>query len=204
MLNVAAQRFWTRPDLPSLFPAYLIELYSMMRCSVPLMLAAFERASELAADDPLAAQTAIYLRAHIEEERHHDEWLLDDLEASGLDRELALRRAPSAAVARLIGTQYCWIHHAHPAALFGYLAILEGNPPTVQHLDEIQSLTGYPSESFRCLRLHAEDDVEHLQELQATIEQLALTPETMALISASSLETVQGLVSLLDRLTTTN
>lgn len=203
VLNLAAQQFWMHPDLPRLFPLYLLELYSMMSCSVPLMRAGYECARELAADDPLAAMTAAYLEQHIQEESHHDEWLLDDLVAGGMQREAVRRRPPSAEVARLVGSQYCWIQHAHPAALLGYLAVLESNPPLEEHLAEIQAQTGYPEESFRCLRLHATDDIEHLHELQKTIEHLPLTDESAALISSSAFATMQGLMALLDRLANT-
>jgi hypothetical protein len=201
VLNLAAKKFWTHPELPRLFPHYLLELYSMMSCSVPLMHAGYERASELTADDPLAATTAAYLELHIQEESHHDEWLLDDLVAGRMEREAVRHRPPGAEVARLVGSQYCWIRHAHPAALLGYLAVLESNPPLEEHLAEIQAQTGYPAESFRCLRLHAADDIEHLRGLKTTIERLPLNAESAALISASAFATMQGLVALLDKLT---
>lgn len=186
--------------MPSVFSPFLLELYSMVSCSVPLMRSAYDRAEELAAADPLAAVTATYLERHIEEESHHDEWLLDDLVASGMDRATVLQRVPSAAVARLVGAQYCWIRHAHPAALFGYLAVIEGNPPLAEHLNEIQMQTGYPPETFRCLRLHAADDIEHLNELRSTIVGLPLSDTYAALIATSAFATLQGLISIFDDL----
>lgn len=200
LLNTAAQRFWSHADLHRLFALFQLELYSMVACSVPLMRAASERASELAGRDPLAAVTAKYLEQHIEEESHHDEWLLDDIVALGMDRTTVLRRNPSANVAQLVGAQYCWIHHAHPAALFGYLAMIEGNPPLAEHLDEIQLQTGHPPEAFRCLRLHAADDIEHLNELRSTITGLPLSSTEAALISTSAFATLQGLISVFDDL----
>jgi pyrroloquinoline quinone (PQQ) biosynthesis protein C len=154
----------------------------------------------MAGADPLAAATARYLEQHIEEESHHDEWLLDDLVALGMDRAAMLQRNPSANVARLVGAQYCWIRHAHPAALFGYLAMIEGNPPLAEHLDEIQLQTGYPPEAFRCLHLHAADDIEHLNELRSTITGLPLSRSDAALISTSAFATLQGLMSIFDDL----
>jgi pyrroloquinoline quinone (PQQ) biosynthesis protein C len=200
MLNIAAQRFWSHPNLLHLFPSFLGELYSIVSCSVPLMSAAHQRATELAGTDPLAAKTAEYLKAHMEEELHHDEWLLNDLVASGMDRADILNRAPSANIARLVGAQYCWIRHAHPAALFGYLGVIEGNPPLPEHLEEIRLQTGYPAETFRCMHLHAADDIEHLRELRATITELPLTENNSALIATSAFATMDGLVSILEDL----
>jgi hypothetical protein len=200
LLNTAAQRFWSRSNLPRIFPSFLLELYSLVSCSVPLLREACERAEELAPRDPLAARTAAYMKQHIEEESHHDEWLLDDLVASGMDRAQVLRRPPSAHVARLVGAQYCWIRHAHPAALFGYLGVIEGNPPLSAHLEEIRIQTGYPPEAFRCLHLHAEHDIEHLEELRTTITALPLTGAGESLIATSAFATLQGLVTILEDL----
>lgn len=200
LLNTAAQRFWCGENVGRLLPSFLLELYSMVHCSVPLMTAAFERAAELAANDPLATMTAAYLERHILEERHHDEWLLDDMAFTCLDRAAVLGRAPSANVARLIGAQYCWVRHAHPAALFGYLAVIEGNPPLPQHLAEIQRVSGYRPEAFRCLHQHAADDIEHLTELRATITGLPLSESDSALISMSAFATLEGLVEILEEL----
>jgi hypothetical protein len=200
LLNIAAQRFWSSGKIQQLFPAFLLELYSLVSCSVPLMTAACERASRLAAGDPLAAKTAEYLKRHIEEETHHDEWLLDDLVASGMDRRSVLHRWPGANIASLVGSQYCWIRHAHPAALFGYLALIEGNPPLAEHLNQIQLLTGYPPESFRCLHQHAADDAEHLKELRTTIAELPLKAEDESLIAMSVFATLAGLIRILEDL----
>jgi hypothetical protein len=66
-----------------------------------------------------------YLERHIEEERHHDEWTLDDLAAVGIEPAQTLAIRPTANVAALVGAQYYWILHHHPVALLGYMATLE-------------------------------------------------------------------------------
>jgi len=198
LLNIAAQQFWSAGDIARLFPSFLLELYSLVSCSVPLMSAAYQRASELAPTDLLAAKIAAYLGEHIKEEAHHDEWLLDDLVASGLERSKVTNRWPSATVASLVGSQYCWIHHAHPAAIFGYLAVIEGNPPLAEHLDEIQLRTGFPRETFRCLHQHAADDIEHLKELRITVASLPLSPQHESLIATSAYATADGLIRIFE------
>jgi Iron-containing redox enzyme len=200
ILNTSAQQFWSSENLARLFPSFLLDLYSLVSCSVPLMRAAHQRASELAFGDVLAAKIVPYLEEHIEEETHHDEWLLNDLVASGMDRTSVVNRWPTASVASLVGTQYCWIHHAHPAAIFGYLAVIEGNPPLAEHLNELQLRTGFPPEAFRCLHQHAADDIEHLKELRATVISLPLSPQHESLIATSAYATADGLIRIFEDL----
>jgi hypothetical protein len=203
VLNGAASRFWKHPELPRLFPKFLRELYLLVSSSVPLMRAGLQRAEELAPRDTLAALTAEYLTRHIEDEKDHDLWLLEDMVAAGFDRQAVLNMTPGANVASLIGAQYFWIHQAHPAAIFGYLAAVEGNPPLSQHLEEIQVHTGYPREAFRCLHEHAERDAEHMEELKGVMQQLPLTTDTASLITVSGFATIAGLARILDDLVET-
>ena len=37
---------------------------------------------------------------------------------------------PPPSVAGLVGSQYYWILHHHPVAFLGYVALMEGYPPT--------------------------------------------------------------------------
>ncbi len=133
--SAASGAFWSHPELPGLFADYLVRTHSIIRASVPLMETARARAEELAAHDDVAADLATYLAHHIREERHHDDWLLDDLEALGVARDAVLARMPSPTVAALVGSQYYWIRHYHPVALLGYIAVLEGTPPVAEHVD---------------------------------------------------------------------
>jgi len=41
-----------------------------------------------------------------------------------------------------VGAQYYWIHHFHPVALLGYIAVLEGRPPSPTLVEELIERTG--------------------------------------------------------------
>ena len=47
-----------------------------------------------------------------------------------MPRDEVLRRMPSPTVASFIGAHYYWIHHHHPVAQLGQIAVQEGYPPT--------------------------------------------------------------------------
>ena len=202
-LWVASERFWLHSRLKELLPQFLISLHSIMRASVPLMEAARERSLALAADgDEVGRATAEYLEQHIREEQGHDEWLLQDLEKMGTAREKVLGATPDSAVASLVGAQYFWALHAHPVAIFGYLAVLEGYPPLPSQLAEIQGRLQYPASAFHCLMAHAEDDPQHLAEINRTIDEMPLSGGQTKLIALSAFHTMDAVTVILDNLST--
>jgi hypothetical protein len=189
----ASRRLATHPRLREVYPEFLFTTHSVIRASVPLMEAAKLRAEALAAADPVSAALARYLGRHIDEERDHDEWLLGDLAVLGYERASILARPPSPTVAALVGAQYYWINHFHPVGLLGYIAVLEGYPPSPELLEEMAELSGYPREAFRTLAAHAELDPGHKEELELALDALPLTREHSELVGVSAIFTVRTL-----------
>jgi Iron-containing redox enzyme len=188
----AGRRLIESPQLPELYPDFLITSHGIIRASVPLMQRARDEAAQRAGDDPVCAALAPYLDEHIEEERHHDDWLLDDLETLGRRRDDVLARPPTATIAGLVGAQYYWVLHYHPVAVLGYIALLEGYPPSPAMLEELSAGSGYPPEAFRTLRLHAELDPGHGAELDRMLDGLALTPPQTTVIGLSAIASAHG------------
>jgi hypothetical protein len=98
--------------------------------------------------------------------------------------------------AALVGAQYYWIQHEHPIALMGYMAVLEGNPPTRASIDELISRTGYKEQAFRTLIAHAENDPEHMNDLEQTLDRLPCSPAQTALVGLSAMHTVVALTQV--------
>lgn len=190
-LQEVAERFWTHPELVRLYPEFLFLVHTMIRGSVPMMSEAASVARRRAEEgDPTGTPVAEYLEHHAKEEKGHDDWLLDDLEVLGVGREEVWARRPSLAVARLVGAFYYWIRHVDPVALLGYLAVLEGNPPSVEHLQRVQRTTGLPEKSFRTLIKHAHLDPHHRDDLHALIDRLPLTRDQHTLLALGAFHTL--------------
>ena len=139
--------------------------------------------------DPLAEPLAVYLDEHVDEERGHDETLLDDLELLGLTRADVLARVPPPSVATLVGAQYYWILHHHPLAFLGFVGVMEGFPPTEELVEQLIERTGYPPEAFRTFAEHAELDPGHRDHLDRVLDALPLTPDDEALLGVSAITT---------------
>ena len=181
-LSAACTALVEHPRLRELWPEYLVLQHQIIRATVPLTEAALERTRELQGDPLLVT----YLEEHVGEELNHDEGLLEDLESLGLGRAEVLGRMPSAAVAALVGAQYYWIHHHHPVAFLGYVALMEGYPPTTELIETLAARTGYPEDSFRTFAQHAELDPGHRDHLDETLDALPLGEREEAAIVASA------------------
>ena len=175
------------PRIRELWPEYLVQQHAIIRATVPLTEAALARTRELSETDPLSAPLSSYLEEHVDEELDHDETLLDDLDLLGLDRAGVLARMPSPAVAALVGSQYYWMLHYHPVAFLGFVALMEGYPPTPELIETLISRTGYPPEAFRTYVEHAELDPGHRDHLDRTLDSLPLTAEHEAALGISAI-----------------
>jgi Iron-containing redox enzyme len=197
----ALEGFWSQPDVAARYPELLFHIHCVVRATVPAMEAARRKAEERSASDPVARAVAAYLARHIPEELHHDDWLLDDLEALGVPRETVWRRVPPPTAAALVGTLYYWVLHAHPVAWMGYAAVTEGHPPSAGFLRSVMERTGLPPEGFRTYLKHAQLDPHHSREMYAALDDMPLTGEQAALLGVVSLVTLHDVAALFERLT---
>jgi Iron-containing redox enzyme len=167
---------------------------------VPLTQAALERSHALAGEDPLAAPLADYLAEHVDEELHHDDTLLGDLEVLGIESQSVLERMPSPEAAALVGQQYYWILHFHPVAFLGYVAVMEGYPPTPELIEALIARTGFPREAFKTYVEHAELDPGHREHLDRTLDSLPLEDRHEAALGVSAIATAALAARSLERI----
>jgi hypothetical protein len=168
---------------------YLAMMYSIMKSSVPLMQTAYLRCTTDKSNE-LNMKLGDYLDHHIKEELDHDEWLLDDLEVIGVSRVKILNKVPLQEVSELVGSQYYWINHWHPVVLLGYIAFLEGDPPTRETIESLKINTGFHDSAFRTLVKHSDLDIKHLEDLNHVLDNLPINPELESLITINALNSL--------------
>jgi pyrroloquinoline quinone (PQQ) biosynthesis protein C len=197
-LSAPARAFWSHPALRQMLPDFLFTVYCIARSTVPLLRTAAQCARARPANGRLGVLLARYYARHATEELHHDEWMLEDMVAYGMNRAEIVNRLPSPTTASLIGAQYYWMFHAHPAALLGYLAVLEGYPPSAVHLREVQAEHHLPPETFRTLLKHGDLDPDHREDLHEQLDQLPLSEELSSLVTMSAFHTMDAVGQMLE------
>lgn len=204
-LGHTAHTFWASPEFPRLYREYIFQSHSIIRASVPLMQAAAAAcALPQHAGDPALQGFARYLHHHIPEETGHHEWILDDGEAMGIDRAEVLARLPKESATQLVGVQYYWIHHYNPIALAGFIATMEGDPPTTEFVEDVARRNDLPLSCFSSFLYHARIDPQHRKDLDALLDSLPLTQEHIALIGLSSLRTIGMMTGIMEDIISTN
>lgn len=183
---------------PTFYPRWLALQHPIVRAACPLMEAARDESRRRSPGDRVATELVSYFEMLIEEERGHDAWLLDDLEALGWDPAVASAQVPSAATAALVGAQYYWIFHFHPVALLGYIEIMEGYPPQPGLIDSLVEASGFPRAAFRTLERHGTLDLTHREYLHDALDRLDPEPEHRRAIGLSALATVNSLIAVND------
>jgi heme oxygenase-like protein len=197
-LNKAAYDFWMHPHFAVVYPEYLYQSHSIIRASVPLMEATLQVCrSKKYAPDSMLQTFADYLSRHITEESGHDNWILDDAEVMGIDRRLLLERIPTDTAIRMVGSQYYWIHHYHPVAMLGYIAVMEGTPPKIEFIEAVAHRTRFPIAAFSSFMRHAKIDPHHRADLDSLLDALPLSADHHTVIGLSALQTIHYLKTVL-------
>ncbi|MET7333176.1 iron-containing redox enzyme family protein [Nonomuraea sp. NPDC005650] len=190
-LSRSTGRMWAADPVRDVYLSWLRTSYDMVRATVPLLRAAQEESARRA--DPISSRLLTYLPRQIRDEDGHDAWVADDYVTAGGSAEDLRERVPSAAVARLVGSQYYWIRHAHPIALLGHTAVLEWYPPPGELASMLARRSGLPAGAFRTLSRHSSLDGGHGEALAGFLDSLPLSAAQRRLLTRSALASVAGL-----------
>lgn len=177
-----------RPRSLERYIRYLHLMHDVIRASIPLMELALTRCDD---QTEQGARLADYYRHHIIEESGHVELVLEDLDELGVSNAQALARVPDLTIVAMAGSQYYLLIHVSPLPLLGYIAFLEGRPPTSETLEAVKAILPEGSGAYRALAVHAEADPHHSREMDELLDGLNLTHEQASLIGASAIQSVR-------------
>lgn len=155
-------------SLPS-YIAFLTEAYHHVRHTVPLLQAC------QAALPAHHAWLKPALDEYVEEEKGHEEWILDDIRACGGDAEAVRHGRPGHAAEVMVAYAYDTIQRGNPLGFFGMVHVLEGTSVSLALLaaDSIQKPLRLPDAAFSYLRSHGALDQEHTAHFQLLMDQIS-------------------------------
>jgi pyrroloquinoline quinone (PQQ) biosynthesis protein C len=151
------------------YVAFLTQAFHHVSHTVPLLMAVGSRLPR----EKEAFRTAI--AEYIEEELGHQEWILNDLAACGVDPESVRHGEPNAATELMVAYAYDTVMRRNPMGFFGMVFVLEGTSISLATMaaDIIQERLGLPNKAFSYLRSHGSLDQEHMvffEKLMDTVE----------------------------------
>lgn len=148
--------------------AFLGEAYHHVKHTVPLLMACGSR----------LPQRLEWLREavveYVNEEIGHQEWILNDLQALGVDRDSVEYGQPKIATEVMVAYAYDQVHRHNPVGLFGMVYTLEKTSSTVASFaaEQIRSSLSLPANTMSYLVSHGSLDVEHMQGFEVLMNRL--------------------------------
>jgi pyrroloquinoline quinone (PQQ) biosynthesis protein C len=149
---------------------FLLELYHVVWNFNPVCAAAASRLSDR------HQKIRYFLYEHMQEEKGHETWVLNDLEVVGVSAVTARDYRPSLAILGMNGYNYWAADRRHPCSAVGMVYALEVvasvyGGPLASAISESLLLQDDRGISF--ISSHATMDAEHMAELRLILNQVA-------------------------------
>ena len=165
------------------YTEFLQQAYHHVRHTVPLLMAVGARLD----DDKAWLRTAVI--EYITEEAGHEEWVLDDLEACGVERAAARASLPAVATELMVAYAYDTVQRINPLGFFGMVQVLEGTSVALasQAAATIQQTLGLPDAAFSYLRSHGALDQEHVTLFAGLMDRITAPAEQALIVHAANM-----------------
>ena len=151
------------------YVAFLEQAYHHVKHTVPIL------ETSIAHLRPEQESLRSPLGMYIEEERGHEEWILDDIVACGGDRDRVKLSNPSEACARFVSYIYDSVRQVNAACVFGMVHVLEGTSIqlAISAASRLKASLGLPDHAFTYLDSHGLLDIEHYDYFRNLMDQVS-------------------------------
>ena len=161
--------------------AFLAEAYHHVKHTVPLLMSCGGRLPERL--NWLRSAVAEY----IAEEIGHEEWILNDIKASGGDAQAVRKGQRALATELMVAYAHNTIERNNPAGFFGMVFVLEGT--SIALATRVAEITrdalGLPKEAFSYLESHGSLDLEHMNFFERLMNQIDDENDRQSIIHAA-------------------
>lgn len=150
------------------YVVFLTQAFHHVKHTVPLLMSVGAKLPE--SKEWLREAVAEY----IEEELGHQEWILNDIEHCGFDKEMARKSAPDFSTELMISYAYDMINRVNPLGFFGMVHVLEGTSIAMADnaAKSIQEALSLPTTAFSYLRSHGALDIEHVKFFEGLMDKI--------------------------------
>lgn len=163
------------------YVAFLGQAYHHVKHTVPLLMSTGGRLGER------YEWLRVAIAEYIEEEMGHQEWVLNDIEACGFDKERVRHSKPAIATELMVAYAYDMVHRINPIGFFGMVLVLEGTSTAVaSHAARaISASLNLPANCFSYLSSHGALDVEHTRFYEELVNKITDEQDRHLLIHAA-------------------
>jgi len=158
--------------------AYLAQAYHHVKHTTPLLMATGARLDS--SHEWLREAIAEY----IEEELGHQEWILNDIAASGGDKEAARHSIPNAATEMMVAYAYDFVARKNPVGFFGMVFVLEGTSTALATgiAETLMQSLGLKRNSFSYLLSHGTLDLSHMEFFKGLMNRIEREEDKQAIL----------------------
>ncbi|MEF1311823.1 iron-containing redox enzyme family protein [Vibrio mytili] len=170
-----------------MYIAFLTQAYHHVKHTVPLLMACGGRLS--AEYEWVRSAIAEY----IEEEKGHQEWILNDIEACGGDADAVRHNQRDGRAGQAIELMVSYLYHNidrhNPLALFGMVWVLEGTSVGIggQMAEKIQSTLNLPPSAMTYLVSHSVLDQDHLKFFESLMNKITDPLDQQVIIDSANM-----------------
>lgn len=124
---------------------------------------------------------------YIEEEKGHEEWILNDVAAADGDKEAARNAVPNLETQVLVAYNYDYIARKNPVGFLGMVFMLESTSIQIANngADAVKANLGLPQTAFTYLYSHGALDIEHLKFYENLVNQVTDHADQAAIIEVA-------------------
>jgi len=162
---------------------FLTQAYHHVKHTTPMLMAVGARLPE--EKEWLRNAVAEY----IEEELGHQEWILNDIAACGVDKEEVRHSQPAPETELMVAFDYDTINRINPLGFFGMVHVLEGTSIATADAaaEGVQKTLGLPNAAFSYLRSHGALDLEHVKFFEGLMNKITDKDEQELIIHCAKM-----------------
>ena len=161
--------------------AYLTQAYQHVKHTVPFLMSMGGRLPEK------NAWLRPVLADYISEELGHEEWILNDIEAAGGNRDAAQHAQPYLATELLVAYNYDYIARKNPVGFLGMVFMLESTSVGIATAgaDSVKAALNLPKGAFSYLYSHGTLDASHLDFFKTNVNRITDTVDQASIIEVA-------------------